>query len=781
MSAVIGERAPRSDAAAKVTGDAIYSVDHAEHGMLHGKLLRSPLAAGRITLLDVEQALLLPGVRHVLTAADAPDCRAGWVLREQRLFASDIVRYEGEPVALVVADDPRTARDALDLIRLEIEPTTMLGTIEESLADGAPLIHPDWQGYESAIGVDFSRGGNIAAEMVYDPNPGALAEAFAAAHRVVEDEFRTPRQYQAYLEPKSTIGQFHDGRYIVHTGNQFPFNVRERVAQFLAVGISDVRVLGHHIGGGFGGKLDAALEPYAALAARISHRPVKIVNGRAEDMLTCGSRENAVIRLRTALAADGTILARELECLMDNGAYSGEMPLVASLPLHVLGQVYRTPVARIVSKLVYTHTAPTGAFRGVCGTYLTFAIERHMDNCALALALDRREFRLQNLVSNGAQMFNGQLLEDAGLLREAFDRVEELAPWNAAGAGSDHSDRLRGVGIAAVTWFTNPLPGSVMLKLSEDGTIGVVTAATENGSGAMATGVRQIIAAELGVDPESVIVPMPDTDVAGYDAGSQGSRTTHIVGRAASMAAEEMRGKIFAVASDLLEVSADDLELGDHSVRVKGDPGSGLPLASVAAAATWTVGPITGTGSYTTAAPSHNPGCASGLLWSAISTPTYHVHLAVVDVDRATGEIDVVRYVAAQEVGKAINPDGVRGQIQGGIVQGLGHTLYENIQIVDGRYLERCLETYRLPLAVDAPNVEIILLEHPDRLGPYGAKGAAEPPILPVAAAVANAVSDAIGHPITRLPVTPEDVLAALDLGEPASSSIGRPRIGNVL
>jgi CO/xanthine dehydrogenase Mo-binding subunit len=357
----------------------------------------------------------------------------------------------------------------------------------------------------------------------------------------------------------------------------------------------------------------------------------------------------------------------------------------------------------------------------------------------------------------------GQALDEVEILREAFERLEEVAPLPEEPGGPTPDGKLRGTGIAAVTWLTNPLPGNIVLKVNEDGTVGVVTGATENGSGAMAMGVTQIVAAELGVRPGDVVAVMPDTDVAGYDAGSQGSRTTHIVGRAATEAAEEVRGKLFAVASGLMEAAAEDLELVDGRVAVKGDPESGIPLGQVALAAMYTVGPITGTGSYTTPPLDYNPACATGLLFPVFPTPTYHVHFAEVEVDPGTGEVEVKRYVVVQEVGRAINPDGVRGQVQGGVAQGLGYALYENIQIVGGRYQERRLETYRLPLAVDVPDVEIHLLEHPEAQGPYGARGVAEPPIVPVAAAVGNAVADAIGRPLNRLPITPADVLDALD------------------
>jgi len=335
----------------------------------------------------------------VFTAADVAVTRAGAAVRDQPLFAQDVVRYEGEPIAGVVADDEAQARNALKAIAVELEPTPVAGDLEAAAAADAALVHPNWREYEVAF--DYPRNGNVAAELNSDPDPEAFADAFKAADIIVEGEYHAPRQYQAYIEPKSALASWEDGRYVVHTASQFPFNVRDQVASFLGVRVSDVRVIGHHIGGGFGAKLDAGLEPYAALFARAIGSPVKIVNDRSEDMLTCGCRENAVVRMRTALSSDGRILGRDVDCLMDNGAYSGEMPFMASLPMHVFGQVYRSGPARVRCRLIYTNTAPTGAFRGVSGTYLYFALERNMDECALRLGIDRREFRLKNLIGDG--------------------------------------------------------------------------------------------------------------------------------------------------------------------------------------------------------------------------------------------------------------------------------------------------------------------------------------------------------------------------------------------
>ena len=755
MPTEIGQSSVRSDAVTKTTGSAMFGTDIALPGMLHGRLLRSPVPAGRIVKLDLSQVVAAPGVHGVSTAADVPDRRSGLVLLDAPLFASDFVRYEGEPIAAVVAETRELANQALEFAVLEIEEIPSVTDIEAALAPGAPLVHPDWESFDTSPGMTWPRSGNVVAESFADPE--GVEEAFEKAAYVVEDRFEAGRQYQAYMEPRMAIAEFDGQRFTIHVAHQFPYNVRDRVAGALDLSPSQIRVIGHHIGGGFGAKLDTGLEPYAALLARQVGRPVRLANDRPEDLLTCQCRENAVIKIRTAVSKDGALLARDVEVLMDSGAHATDIPFLTSIPMHVFGSLYRIGPVRIKTRAIYTNTAPTGAFRGVNGTHLYFALERHMDHIANELGLDRLKYRRSSLQSDGAQLPTGQVLDDAGILSEAFDAIERKAPWAELGIGPN-----RGVGVAACMWLTNPMPGSVTLKLNSDGTLGVLTAATENGSGAIATGVRQIAAEEFGLSAEQVIVTMPDTDAAAFDAGSQGSRTTHIVGRAVHEAAVQVRARIFETAASLLEAAVEDLELADGAVIVVGTPTTRIPLADIAAAAQAAGGPISGSGSYTTPMPSVNPTCASGLLFPAFPTPTYHVHVAEVEVDPVTGGIRVLRYLVAQEVGRAINPQAIRGQIQGGVAQGLGYALWENLWIDEGRYMQRTFEAYGLPLATDIPEIEIVLLEHPDPAGPYGAKGVAEPPIIPVAAAIGNAVADAIGISINAVPITPERVLEAL-------------------
>jgi len=353
-------------------------------------------------------------------------------------------------------------------------------------------------------------------------------------------------------------------------------------------------------------------------------------------------------------------------------------------------------------------------------------------------------------------------------LRAAFDPADYLSGGQDAGAGE-----LRGVGQAAAIWLTNPMPGHATVKLNEDGTATVITSATENGSGAVATGLRQIAAEALGLATDQVTVTMPDTDATGYDAGSQGSRTTHVVGRAIADASAEVRSQVLDRASQMLEAAPEDLVITDGVVSVAGVPTASVTLGQVAQAAMWTEGPIAAGASYVTPTPPHDPLCATGMLIKGWPTPTYHLHQAEVSVDPVTGHVTVDRYIVCQEVGRAIHPDAITGQIQGGVAQGLGFALSERVDLDHGRYVQRTFKQHGLPLAADVPRVEAIVMEHADPAGPFGAKGAAEPPVVPVAAAIANAVADAIGAPIDSLPITPEAVLDALE-AEPSGEAVAR-------
>jgi CO/xanthine dehydrogenase Mo-binding subunit len=697
----------------------------------------------------------MPGVQGIVTAADAPG-RTGWIVQDQPLMASDVVRFAGEPIACVAADTEAEAEAAVAAIELEIEPLPVVTDLDAAVADGAPLVHPDWETHTLVF--EGPRSGNVSWQV--DLERGDVEAGFGAAGAVVvEDEYVVPRQHQLYLEPRACVARFEHGRYVIHTTTQYAFNVRKTTAAYLGVREADVRVVVTAVGGGFGGKLDASLEPFSCLLARRTGRPVKLVNTRREEFVAGAPRENAVVRIRSAVDGEGRILARDADVLLDAGAYSGEGPFCVANPPLVLAATYRVDAARIRSRLVYTNTAPTGAFRGVEATYCAFALEQHMDHIAREIGMDRRELRLRNVLADGDEGPTGQALEGVAFA-EAFATVERVAPWRAASAPAGR--RLRGVGIAATMWSTFGGPASASLKLNEDGTVGIITAGTEIGSGAMVTAGVQVVAEELGMKPEDVVLLPVDTDTAGYDMGVQGSRTAYNVGNALRTASAQVRDQVLHVAAQALEIAPEDLELVDSAVQPIGDPARAMSMTAVAQTALWSSGPIMGQGAFVSPPVEVPPGCTVGSLIPGIHVPTYHVHLAEVEVDPDTGHVTIVRYVVAQDVGRIINRQQIEGQIQGAVLQGVGYALYEDLRLRDGHYLDTTLESYRLPGALDAPPIEIELLEFPSPAGPYGAKGVAEPPIIPVAAAISCAVTDAIGVPINRLPITPFDVLEAL-------------------
>ena len=709
---VLGSNVRRVDGEAKATGAAVYCLDYEEPGMLHAKLLRSPQPAGRIVRLDTSAAAALPGVRVVVTAADAGG-PSGLFIKDQPLFAGEVVRYAGEPVAAVAANSLDAARAALAAIELEIAPADPVADPEAAIAPGAPLVHPGWDGYACVL--EGERDGNVAWMPALVR--GDVDREFARDDIVVvEDTFEAARQHQSYIEPRCAVARFEAGRFVIHASTQFPHLVRDRVAEALELRPSQVRVIANTVGGGFGGKLDAGPELYAALLARRAKRPVKLVYTRGEEFVAATMRENGSVRIRSAATRDGTIVAQEASVLMDAGAYAGETPAIAAVAMLILPGTYRIPNVRYGIRAVYTNTPPTGAFRGICGPYLVFAVERHMDNLAAELQIDRRELRLRHVYRDGDRFPTGQEIPDAAFV-DAFDRVEEVAPWRSV------SERRpwRGVGLVATSWLTNPLAGSATVKLNEDGTVGLVTAATDIGTGAVATGVVQILAEELGIAPEDVIVHAPDTDASAFDGGAQGSRTVFNVGNAVRRASADVREQVLAHAADLIEAAPADLVIEDGAVLVRGAPQKRVSLADVALAALERTGPVTASRSAVSAPVPFDPRTMTGAFFTHLNAPTFHVHLAEVEVDPATGQVEIVRYVVAQDVGRAINPSAIEGQIHGGVAQGIGYALYENIHLEGGHVLEHGLEDYRVPGPADVPRIETLLLEHPHPDGPFGA------------------------------------------------------------
>jgi CO/xanthine dehydrogenase Mo-binding subunit len=520
-----------------------------------------------------------------------------------------------------------------------------------------------------------------------------------------------------------------------------------------------VRVTVPPVGGGFGLKFDCAIEPIAALLARKSGRPVKLVNSRQEEMSTCLCRENAELRLRSAVTREGEILAREAVVLMDCGAFGGEQIFLTTMTAHTLLGNYRVGAVRLVSRAIYTHTAPNGAFRACNGVYNTFALEQHTDEIAARLGMDPLAFRRRNVLGDRDRGATGQVFEGDVL----GPMLDKMAAIRAARPSREPlaDGRLYGRATTVGTWFVFVGPSAATVNLNADGSATVVTSGVEIGSGSMMQAVPQIVAAELGLHPDDVIVRPADTDAAGFDVGVGGGRTTVSIGAAARAAAREVREKLLNVAAEMLQTPAERLVMGEGRIEIAGARGSGATIAQVASRAQALLGPLGGAGAFTNAPVAAQPGCARGHFIDALEIPVFAVHDCELAVDPDTGRVEILSYTVVQDVGRALNPRAIASQIQGGVVQGLGYALHEEITLdAQGRVRQTGLETYRVPLALDVVPVEVHLHEGAASRGPLGVKGAGEVPILNVAATVASAVADATGLRPQELPLTPPRILA---------------------
>lgn len=753
----IGSDLPRRDAEDKLRGRTRFAVDRQRHGTLHAAIRRADRAAARIVRIDVTAARSMAGVHAVVSAADAPG-RYGIGVADHPLFADGVIRYHGEPLVAVAAETLAQAEAAAAAVVVQTEPLPANLTMDQSLAEGAREIHPDWARYEELV-EGGTRAGNIAWEATVVR--GDTAAAFARDDVVVvENCFRAGRQNQAPLEPRACTAWLEHDRLVLESSTQNPWAVRNGTARLLGMRPSDVRVIVPPVGGGFGMKFEVSIEPIAAVLARTADRPVKLVLSRPEEMRLALFRENADIWLRSAVTRDGEIVAREAVVLMDCGAYGGEQPFLTTMTAHTLGGNYRLGAVRMISRAVYTNTAPTGAFRACNGTYNTFALERHTDDVCTAIGMDREEFRRRAVLRDGDIGATGQVFE-GDVLGPMLDRMRELRGIEAR---RPRPGELYGRATVVGTWFIFVGPAAATVNVNPDGTATLVTAGVEIGSGSTMQAIPQLVAESLGIHPRDVVVREADTDAAGFDLGVGGGRTTVSLGAASIAACDDAKAKIAKVAADLLEAAPEDIVIGPGAISVAGVPSRSITLAQVAAHAQTTTGPISGSGSFTGRGTPSMPGCAAGHMIDAIDIPVFAVHDCELAVDPDTGQVRVLAYRVVQDVGRAINPRAIRGQIQGGVVQGLGYALHETVTFDEaGQVAQSGFETYRVPLAGDTVPVDIALFEGAPSLGPLGVKGAGEIPILNVAAAVACAVAEATGRQVDQIPLTPPWVLTLLD------------------
>ena len=746
---VVGKSLPRMDGAGKVTGTAVYAADFALPGMLVGKVFRSTEPHARIVRLDTARARALPGVRAVMTAADVPDVRYGGALKDETVFARGKVRYVGQPVAAVAATTREAAEAALAAIEVVYAPLPAVLDLDAALAPGAPLIHEEWASY-TAIPI-LHRDGNVCnrARIVV----GDVERGFEEADRIFEHRFRTGMVHQGYTEPRAAVAAWDSsGQVTVWSNTQLPFEVQNTLAEILQMAPSKIRVVVPGIGGGFGGKLRVGVEHFAAFLAKATGRPVKVITTSEEELTAAYPRQGTVVELKTGVTKDGRITAKAGRIWFDTGAFAGSGPGVASVATLVLAGPYKIPNLHLEGFAVYTNKTNCGSFRAPSGPQANFAVESQIDIIADALGLDPLELRLKNIVREGDEGPTGQVLNAVGL-EECLRKAAAAIAWN-----DRRPARWRGKGLACGWWTTTGGSSGVYVKINPDGTVALNTGAAEIGTAAL-TGAAQVLAEELGVDLADINVVSADTFSTPFDFGAQGSRTAFAVGNACRAAVDDLKRRVFALAAAQLGVEPEACRLADKHVLADGKR---ISLADLARLSQQTGGGLIAQGTFIAPPTAYDSKRVDGHVYPAFHSPSFHAHAVDLSIDPETGDVTIHKYVVAQDVGFAMNPTYIEGQIEGGVAQGLGQALSEEIVYENGRVLNANLTDYKMPTTLDMPRVETILVQHPSLVGPYGAKGVGEPPNIEPPAAVANAVASATALRLTSLPITAEHIALAL-------------------
>jgi CO/xanthine dehydrogenase Mo-binding subunit len=728
----VGHSIPRIDVEPKLRGEAVYGADVRLPGMLRAAILSSPYARAEILSIDTAAAIALPGVEAIITGADIPDVPSfDPASRVHAFLARGHAVYAGQPVAAIAARDVETAESALALIEVDYRPLSPVASIAAALAADAPSV------IEPAPSRDT---GNVDHRYLIEH--GDLAAAFDISEAVVERTYRIPMIHHGYIEPQVVTAHWdrHDHVTIWAT-TQTTFEDRDVIASVLGLSPTQIVVNGTEIGGGFGGKYHSPILPLTVLLARQARRSVQLVLSRQQEFATTKPAPAMEARVKVGARRDGRLLALDASIAVDVGAFRNDDHVSDEIAVGIR-DTYNFEAWRVEAVEVLTNKVSTGPYRAPGGAHGAFAIETHMDEVARALGIDRAELRKQNLTREGDLGYqakpHGPVTTDAILAT-----LTGHSSWTSA-ATSRPDGWLRGRGLAIATWGSSAWPAAAQAVLEADGRIRL-NVGTVDLTGAF-TAFTQIAAEALGVARERLFVTKSNTDQAPFAPVSGGSRTIYSMGAAIEAAAIDLRDKIVRRASDLLEVAPGDIEVRDGGLTVVGTPSKGvswLDLYRSGADVFSAVGaPLVGLG--TTLGQGSDP----------ISVGT----IAEVAVDPETGVVKVERMVTAQDVGRAINPALIEGQIHGGAAQAIGMALTEGIRHDEaGQNQTTDFGAYRLPRSTTVPPIEAILVEEPGH-GPFGAKGVGEPPIITPPAAIANAVADAIGRPVTELPLTPDRV-----------------------
>jgi CO/xanthine dehydrogenase Mo-binding subunit len=759
----VGRSTPKLENREKVTGRSEYIDDLYRPGMLHAAILGSPHAHARILSYDVSLALAAPGVVGVITGDDVPDGRMGAFIKDEHALAKGRVLYVGEPVAAVAAETIQQARAAVNLIRVEYEELPAVLSPEEGLAPGAPILHEHLADYVKVF--DAGSEGNLCSRT--EMCTGDVDAAWDQCAVIVEGEFTTEPQAHVSMEPCGALAEMDaQGRVTLWSANQSVFRVQANVCESLKLPMSRLRSLTPRVGAGFGNKMEPHVQPLTVALAMKTGRPVKCVLTREEDFEIVRARHPFRIRIKTGADAQGHIIARDVEVLLDCGAFADDSPGVLGYSLLMSGGPYRIPNMRARGKLVYTNKLRFGAYRGFGNPQVTFAGEQQIDQIAARLNIDPIEMRRRNLLQDGDSWFIGPKIASNGLAA-CIDAVEKASGWATRPQKSAVPGKLRGRGMAVTAHISGLLGTGAIVRMLEDGTISLNTGATDIGQGSD-TVLAQICAETLKVPVEMVSVASPDTDGSPYNWGTTASRVTYTTGRAVVGAAREVLRQAMDHAAEILDTPLETLELREGGrIAIRGS-NVDLPFAAISGRAHWVKGgPIVGSNTLVYDVPSHDPKRAvvTGVPFPRLGVFSFGATLVDVEVDEVTGQTRVTEAWSALDVGRAINPQLVELQIEGGFVQGMGFALYEEMVWDGARLVNPSLMDYKVPTSADTPVMHPLIIEAPEPDGPFGAKGAGEIGLNAVPASIANAVNQALGGLSSALPLSSERALARI-IGE---------------
>jgi CO/xanthine dehydrogenase Mo-binding subunit len=753
----IGKRIPKMDAEEKVTGKAIYIHDLKVPGMLYGKILYSPHPHAKILKIDTSKAEKLPGVKAVLTGYNIPPIKFGFYKDNVPLKAGK-VRSLRDEVAAVAATDPDIAEEALDLIKVEYEILPSVFDPEEAMKEGAPFIH------EEHVGGKEKKPTNVL-NLPWRLICGDVEEARKNSAYVAEDCYKVTWVTHCCMGTSGCLAQFDmKNNLTMYSITQIPsLAQRDFMDALSTMGLQGrkVRVIKTMIGGGFGSKLDTyAFEYIAILLAYKTRKPVKIVFSREEEFFATSPRQPAIINIAQGCTKDGKLTFRDIKMTLDNGAYTSWGATTPSVMMMPISSLYKVPNVRYVAKCVYTNNTYCQAMRGYGNPQATFAIDSQIDILAEMAGIDPLDFRLRNANTPGEITPQRFKINTCGL-KECIDAVAQKLDWRQNRGRKDG----KGIGMASMIHvgggarvYKSDGCGTI-IKVDDFGTVNIFTGATDMGQGAD-TVIAQIVAEELGVRMEDVVITHTNTDICPWDVGAHASRTTFVAGNSARGATKKVKEQLLEVAAQSLGESPENLDIRDRTIFSKKDPEKKSPLGKVLRAAHYTTGGKMVMGEYFYDPPNEN--LDKEFKGNLSVTYAYGTHGVEVEVDKETGQVKILKYIAAHDVGRAINPMLLEGQVYGGATMGIGYALTEKLILQNGKVMNPNFLDYKILTAKDVPNIEPIVIETNDEFGPFGAKGIGEPGLVPTAPAIANAIYDAVGVRIKELPITPEKVLAAL-------------------